>query len=81
MGETEQYLIDDAVGAYWLMYGPSTIVGGAVRPGYALVDVEKIEKDIELSKKPQTYSYEITAVEAPVTWKTKLYNFITLNWI
>lgn len=51
--------IDVANETYWLQYGPNTTLGKAVRPGYALIDVDSIPKT------PEVYSYKVTAVCIP----------------
>lgn len=63
--------IDSMIGTFWLMYGPNQSISKAVRPGYALVEVEAIEADKRASR---TYEYKVTAVAAPLTLWQRIKN-------
>lgn len=70
--------IDKGIGLYWLQYGPSNLLGKAVRPGYALVDAKMIEK---LHKQHTTpYKYEVTAVSEPTRWE-KIKKFFDKHFV
>lgn len=66
--------VDSAVGNCILMYGPATIYGEAIRPGYVLVDDSFIDDDVKKSSEP--YTYKVVAVpDTPDTFFKKLLKY------
>jgi hypothetical protein len=43
--DATKHRIDHNIGSYWLQYGPSSLLGKIVRPGYVMVDIVEIDKD------------------------------------
>lgn len=40
-----KHMIDHNIGSYWLQYGPSSLMGKAIRPGYVFVDIADIDNE------------------------------------
>lgn len=72
-------VIDISIGTAWLQLGPNTTLGKAIRPGYALIDVDTI--NAKEKSRTDVYTYKVTFVETPLTRWQKIKKFFDKHFV